>query len=409
MTRRLDPIRALGFYGALLFIFCLYTSPAFLWPWTEAFRPALLAALMMLTALVLRRVVRGQPLRLAGSVGGAMLVLFALMALSALWAFKPARSIDYTLDSLKLLLAFVGLATVLRTPQAVRLAMTLAAVAALIPAHGTLQRWNDGIGLVEGYRGAWIGLLENPNQLAMLMAITAPCALVMWAKSRGVIHWVLLTSFGFACATVVVTHSRGGALGLAVGVVVWALLSRHRVKALALTLIATACVIAFAPSSFWNRTETITDYEQDASALGRLHSWEAGSRALSHSPLLGIGADNYVEAWDRYKPRNVLETAYTAHNTWMQVVVELGFLGLAVFATMVLAAAWGLWKARNGMLGDEARALLASMAALAVCGTTSGYAFNWFFYMLLGLVGAVVAQDRLARAQERLSARLAMA
>lgn len=409
MTRRHDPIAALGLGGAMLFIFCLYTSPAFLWPWTEVFRPAMLAALMMLSALALLRVVRGQPLRLAGFLGGAMLVLFALMALSSLWAFRPIRSFEYTLASTKLLLAFAGLATVLRSPRHVRWAMTLAAVAALIPAQGTIQRWNDGIGLVEGYRGSWIGLLENPNQLAMVMAITAPWALVMWSKSRGLMHWVLLASFGFACATVVVTHSRGGALGLAVGVVVWAVLSRHRAKAVALTIAATVGVVMFAPTSFWNRTETIAQYEQDASALGRLRSWEAGSRALSESPLLGIGADNYVEAWDRYMPRNVRETAYTAHNTWMQVVVELGFLGLGVFATMVSAAAWGLWKARNGILGDEARALLASLAALAVCGTTGGYAFNWFFYMLLGLTGAVLAQDRLSRARERSCARLAVA
>lgn len=409
MTKRHDPIAALGLGGAMLFIFCLYTSPASLWPWTEVFRPAMLAAVMMLAALGLRRVVRGQPLRLAGGVGGAMIVLFALMALSGLWAFQPMRSLEYTLASTKLLLAFAGLATVLRTPKHVRWAMTLAAVAALIPAQGTMQRWNNGIGLVEGYRGAWIGLLENPNQLAMVMAITAPWALVMWTKSKGLVHWVLLASFGFACATVVVTHSRGGALGLGVGVVVWAALSRHRVKAVALTLVATLCVVAFAPSSFWNRTETIADYEHDASALGRLHAWEAGSRALSHSPLLGIGADNYAEAWNRYMPRNVRETAYTSHNTWMQVVVELGFLGLAVFATMVLTAVWGLWKARDGILGDEARALLASMAALAVCGATGGYAFNWFFYMLLGLTGAVLAQERLSRARETAFARLAVA
>lgn len=409
MTRRIDPIAALGTGGAMLFIFCLYASPSHLWPWTEVLRPAMLAATMMLAALVLRRVVRGEPVRFAGAMGASMVVLFALVALSALWALQPQRAVAFSLASSKLLLAFAGLATVLRTPKHVRLAMTLAALSLLVPAQGTLERWNDGIELVEGYRAAWIGLLANPNQLAMVMAVTVPWALVMWTHSKGLMRWVMLASFGLACATVVVTHSRGGALGLAVAVVTWVVLARQRLRAITLAVIATLAVVVFAPTSFWNRTETISDYEHDASAQGRLHAWEAGRRALSDNPLLGIGADNYLAAWDRYMPRNVREHAYTAHNTWMQVLVELGVLGLAVFAVMIVATARGLWKARDGILGDEARAMLASLAALVACGATGGYAFNWFFYMVLGVAGAVLAQDRLARARERSRARLALA
>jgi O-antigen ligase len=79
----------------------------------------------------------------------------------------------------------------------------------------------------------------------------------------------------------------------------------------------------------------------------------------------------------------------------MQVAVELGLFGLAAFATMFALMLRGLWRARaRPGLGAEARALLASFAALLVCGTTGGYAFNWFFYMALGASGAVIAATR---------------
>lgn len=408
-NRRIDFVDALGTGGALLFIFCLYTSPAHLWPWSEVFRPALLAAVMMLAALGLRRVVRQEPLRYAGALGGAMTCLFALLALSGLWALEASRANTFATESLKLLLAFVGLATALRTPRHVRVAMLLAVAAAVIPAQGTISRWRSGTELVEGYRAAWIGLLENPNQLAMVMALTAPWALAFAVKARGPRRLLLLTAFGLLATTVVLTHSRGGALGLAVSVGAWAALARQRTQAIAITLAAAFAVVFFAPSSFWSRTETIAFYEQDASALGRLRSWEAGSRAIEDHPFLGVGGDNYLLAWNKYMPRNQREHAYTAHNTLMQVLVELGALGLILFVTMYGAGMTGLWRARNGDLADESRALLASLAGLLVCGATGGYAFNWFFYMALGLAGAIISQQRLSQVGGRVHAAVVLA
>jgi purine-cytosine permease-like protein len=51
-------------------------------------------------------------------------------------------------------------------------------------------------------------------------------------------------------------------------------------------------------------------------------------------------------------------------------------------------------------VGGEARALTSSLIALVICGTTGGYAFNWFFYMVLGMAGAVITLAREAAAEE---------
>jgi O-antigen ligase len=276
----------------------------------------------------------------------------------------------------------------------------------VIPAVGTLQRYHDGTDLVEGYRGAWIGLLANPNQLAMVMAVTMPWALYAALATRGMKRLLLLGALGLECATVVVTHSRGGALGMAMALTAFALFSKNKGRSILLVLFAALVVGILAPRSFWQRTETIGAYEFDASAMGRIHSWQTGFSAFGEHPFLGIGAGNYVRAWDRYQPRNVKEKAYASHNMWMQVLVELGGLGTIVFASMFLLMLRGLWKARRSEdYGGEARALLASFTALMVCGTTGGYAFNWFFYMALGVAGAVVSGARRAGVEERADGR----
>lgn len=398
--RRLDFIHLLGLLGALLFVVCLYISPAMYMPWTAVFRPALLAALTMLAAVMLRRVVRGEKVRLGGPSGAAVVVLFTLLAISPLWALRPDETVAYAADTAKLALAFVGLATVLRTPGHVRLAMVVAAVASFIPTRGTLIRYDNGIDLVEGYRGAWIGLLANPNELAMVMAITLPWTLHAREKAGVLMRWVLLGAAGLQCAAAVVTHSRGGALGLGAAMITWAVLSQRRGRSMGLVALGAAAVMAFAPSSFWQRTGSIGDYEMDASARGRFAAWDTGFRALGDRPLLGVGGGNYVASWDRYTARNVRERALSAHNMWMQVMVELGLLGLAAFAAAVLLTARGLWKARNSAVGGEARALLGSIGALLICGQTGGYAFNWFLWLVLGLSAAVIAQHRLSRTKE---------
>lgn len=395
--RRIDFIDVLGRGGALLFLVCLYTSPAHLYPVLETLRPAMLAATAMLAAVVARRLMRGERIRLAGGPGAAMLVLFTLLSMSTLWALHPTSALGFALGALKLPLAFVGLVGCLRVPRHVRLAMSVAAIASLVPAWGTLERYNAGIDLVEGYRGAWIGLLANPNELAMVMAVTVPWALHSAQHSYGWKRLLYLTAFGLQVSTIVVTHSRGGALGMAVGLVATALLAENKLRAFGLVGAAAAALVMFAPESFWRRTETISTYETDASAMGRLRAWETGFNALEDRPLLGVGAGGYVDAWNRYMSRNIRERAYASHNMWMQVAVELGYVGAAVFASMLALLVGALWKARSHtQVGAEARTLLASLAALIVCGTTGGYAFNWFFYMVLGVAGATVACARAA-------------
>lgn len=393
--RRIDFIGFLGLSGAMFFIACLYLSPAQWIPQTEVLRPALLSAALMLGGVILARIRYGEPIQFAGGIGAAMCALFVFAGMSSLWAINPQSSKEFFAEAIKLVAVFIGMVTVLKTPKHVRLAMLTAALCSMVPGNGTLHRYQNSIGLVEGFRGNWLGHMANPNQLAMIMAVTVPWSLFLWSKSRGIWKHVLLVAAGLQVSAIVATHSRGGALGLGAAMLAYALLSQNKARSMLLVALASVALVTFAPRSFWERTGTIETYELDASAMGRIRAWETGFKAFRDHPLLGVGADNYHRSWNIYTPRNIREHAYTAHNMWMQVLVELGLIGITAFVTMFLLIVAGLWKARRvPEFSGEARTILASLVALVVCGTTGGYAFNWFFYMVLGLAGAIIVRSR---------------
>jgi putative inorganic carbon (HCO3(-)) transporter len=86
---------------------------------------------------------------------------------------------------------------------------------------------------VEGFRGRWPGVLGDPNHDAMALVGALPL-LLFFITGRG--HkWPLriVAAVGStACiAGIIATHSRGGSIGLAVAVVMFALLSRRKALA----------------------------------------------------------------------------------------------------------------------------------------------------------------------------------
>ena len=73
---------------------------------------------------------------------------------------------------------------------------------------------------------------------------------------------------------------------------------------------------------------------------------------------------------------------YAAHNIFLEVVGELGFVALFGMVGFLLCALWSGWRARNGELGGEARAIFAALVGYLVCQLFSGYSLSWFLYAL---------------------------
>ncbi len=247
--------------------------------------------------------------------------------------------------------------------------------------------------------GASNGILENPNDLAINIAINFPLCLAFLLGSRGLLKkavWVIaMLTMTYA---VVATYSRSGLIALFVTglVCLW----EYGVKGRRLYLVAIAGVIAMGAVAvalmtphYPARVQSI--FAGNIEGSGDRGSIEARSTLLKqsvvlalHNPIFGIGPGNFpVIAENEWR---------VAHNTYTEIAAEAGFPALILF---VLALAWAFRNIRRvrkapGYAADKelqlfTSALWASLAAYLVSACFASTEYNLFPYFMIAYTSAL--------------------
>jgi putative inorganic carbon (HCO3(-)) transporter len=373
-----------GFWAVALFTTQLYLSLAQWQPWLEPLHLPLVLSLIGLVSIFLHRVLTQKPLWMGWRT--ALLAVYAATAvLSPMWAIDRPTTVTGALEVAKHFIFFVSVLNTANTPGRIRTSLFLYCAAAIIPAWGTWWNYSHDLLLVEGFRGRWLGVLADPNHDCMALVAVVP-VLLFFAIGKNQ-HWFkrLVGAVGVVVCLmgIIATHSRGGSLGLATSVVVFALMSRRKAIASIVVLVAAAGVLVLAPQSFWTRNETIAGYAEDASVQGRINAWHVAFRIARERPFFGVGEAGFLSAWKQYAAIDApLDHPYVAHNLFLEVVGELGFVGLFGMVGLLLCSLWSGWRARNGELGGESRALFAALIGYLVCQLFSGYSLSWFLYAI---------------------------
>ncbi len=105
---------------------------------------------------------------------------------------------------------------------------------------------------------------------------------------------------------------------------------------------------------------------------GRLFHWRVAYDRFKAEPLRGDGAGTYENAWDRYRPTgfDVLD----AHSLYLEVMGELGIVGLALLLVALLTILGGIvWLARGSERGPPA----ALFAAGLIWALHAGIDWDW--------------------------------
>ena len=131
------------------------------------------------------------------------------------------------------------------------------------------------------------------------------------------------------------TQSRGALIAIVAmaGMLWW----RNRNKAVFGVLIAIIGIgiVAFMPSTWESRMMSITEYEQDGSAMGRINAWWMAWN-LAKANFIGGGFDIYEPAvFQAYAPNPT--DVHAAHSIYFQVLGEHGFVGLILFVAIWIA------------------------------------------------------------------------
>jgi O-antigen ligase len=393
----------LAYVAALGFVLQLYASPAFYWP--ELFEPlrlGVLSSTLCTVAVLMRRLTSGERLRMGGPPAAFLFAYALTVPLSLVWTISPVRTHEAIIDMAKLVVLYVTLLNALDTPARLRTFLVVGALSTLAPSIGGIQRWLADDRLIEGYRTAWRGNYADPNRLAMSLVLFLPVALAMAGEvKRRWLQVALLVATGCSMTCIILTHSRSGSIATAVALGLVLLRGRRKGRGLLLGALAAVCVVSFAPQSFWTRTESIADYEEDASVAGRERAWEMLKVIVDERPLSGVGAGGFIDAWDRFAPLRAGGQHLIAHNIFMEIVGEQGLVALALFGAFCLWLTVRLWQAGGDAPGTtEARALLAGLSGYLVCELVNGYSRAFNLYVAFA---AAVAAIVLARARARLA------
>ena len=390
-----------AFVGLVFFCVVVYANPGNLLFASEAEGAGLakVAAALALGALGLSVLLEDRRLHLGGAVGGLTTGFFAWVGLSAAWSSWPSLTLDTFIDGTKYLAIFYLVANLVDgRRRAVTLVHALA-WCSVLPALGAIHSWSRGEHLVEGDRAAWIGIFANPNDLAYHLVVGVALALgARELSARAWLRWSYLGAIAVMAAAILLTQSRGGLLAAGAVLALWGVRGlRHGPTLVAVAAIA-GLAIYFAPRAAVERAETISSYEEDASAQGRIDAWRTGWNVMKARPLTGVGAGVFALAWSEYAPGDA-GPARSAHNTFVQVVAETGFPAFGLFVGALAAAMLGIRRPAGGRDEVLARTVQAGLGGFAVCSLTGGHAYSWPLYLLLGLAAALARLRPSARSR----------
>jgi O-antigen ligase len=393
-----------AFVALVAFIVVLFTRPADFLPALAVLQPAKMLALGSLGVFALSKVLRRDVgfARLAYNPWMAALT-FAVFA-SGFIGTSPSESLAQATDVfVKIVILYVLITNLVDSERRAR-ALQLS-ISMLCAGLGGYALWAkvSGNATVEGSRAALVGLLGDPNDLALTILMATPFLFTATLESRGAKRVFFGTSAFLALGGVVSTLSRGGLLGLFSAT--YLLLRSYGVSR---TKIGVALMVAAVPvvaaSGLTERASgAVGGDEIDESAQGRLDAWKAGGRMVMRRPVLGVGFGRFPDNFDAYSSNPVFWGRHETHNSYIKAVSETGLLGFVPFmALIVLAVVDARRLEREGRpsprgLGRALRlGMLPNLAGFLVSAFFLSQCWGWFLYILVAQVAATSRALRLA-------------
>jgi O-antigen ligase len=203
------------------------------------------------------------------------------------------------------------------------------------------------------------GTAMSPLEYAAALGAAFPLALTfaLYGARRPALRWVPAALLGTA---LMLSTSRSALLGLLVGVVVlfptWS--GRIRLRVAALAALALVGMVIAVPGMLGTLRYLFLETSNDPSAQSRSGSYDLVRSFVDHNPLLGRGFGTFLREY------RILD------NQYLLLLVELGLVGLAAFAAVMVVAGCAAVRARRravSMLDRQlGQALVASTASCVV-------------------------------------------
>lgn len=400
-----------------------FSPPA--WGKTIVFRSILsLIALIFLWQILFRPEKQGFLVtKQAKVVGLSLIVLWFVFLLSTIFSLDPRfsfwgspyRSWGFLNFSFFVLFAFL-LFRILKHEDWQLIWDAAITVAVLVALFALVQKYEYAFfrsKFIITYSGRTPSTVGSPLFLALYLLLFVFLSLVFALKEQRLAKktFYLFAFFLFVTVIFAFTLSRAALVGFLLAglyfVVFYPTKSRLiKVSLLAASfvLVATTIYLVFHPDLIpqaWQRF-SIQEMLQDP----RIAGWKITLQALTDRPVLGYGPYNFAIAFDKHYGFSISESDQkfyqqthwwdTAHNSYLDIIVNTGFLGFVAYLFFLATLVWNLQKQRrksnNPLLYHGVQATLVAYLS-AIFFTFDTFSTYLIFFLLVGYSLYLVNQE----------------
>src|SRR2546426_2833644 len=218
--------------------------------------------------------------------------------------------------------------------------------------------WHNPVNPIDVYlKGARPNI--NPDATLFLIALSA--GVVVWQRRRWRLWAPALALLVMGLVAAFLSYALNawiGALG-AMTVLIW---SRWRGRG----LVAWFAGLGLVALAVQETLGTIVAQRLGGNDIDRIGLWHSALIVWSKSPIIGVGAGNlvgYMERFSVFSIALVLQGYQQAHNIFLEVLAELGVVGLALFLTFMALV---IWRLRRHVPGRSLAAQHFQAAGLAM-------------------------------------------
>lgn len=248
-------------------------------------------------------------------------------------------------------------------------------------------------------RGGFVraaAMASHPLEYGVVLSTSFPIALTL-ALTQTTRNWLLrwLPVMAIAVASVL-SVSRSALIAVAIAFVIlipaWSKSMRRRAYVASVGLVGAIYIVT--PGLLGTLRGLFTVGGDDSSITSRTNGYSTALGMLENNPIIG-------RAFGTFLPEYVI-----VDNQYLGLLVELGFLGLALFLALIVSGLTCAWRARRLAVDNDMRqlsqAVLASLAAVAVTfAFFDGLSFPMAAAMLFLMLGVAGALWRIVREERR--------
>ena len=312
-------------YLALLLIVMYFIYPEkYIWGLTE-YRVVLWLNLILVICIFYHR----RQFEFAGDIYSLLILgLLSSVIISALLAVGDSSiSHENALLFLKVIFFWFMLKACIQSEKELNLFYWTCLLSVTFLSVWGVQQYILGNIRLEGFGG---GQIMDSNQIAAAMIWVFPIAYFKFLQSDGKLRFLSLFCMFCLLAGIVSTQSRQAIVAL-IFCFPWYFVYFKRKSLFVMSCLLLVLLGSFIiPQSFFARMDTIQEYGEDSSAMGRIEQWKGAYHMFLDHPFFGVGGKNYYVLASRY-----VENPRVTHNTFFQILSEEGAVGIILFISMM--------------------------------------------------------------------------